>query len=170
MSERRTWSPAATPELENELTRIAWRVERWIDPGPAAVVAGAAVAAVTASMLMPWSARAAGWQVLAGQAGMGPLPRLFTLVTVAGLVVSVLALLTRFWPLAWAAATVTAIGSLAGLWALWARQTAAADADIGPGLVITVLGTCVLFGTWARIVVAARPRDAEQPPPDHRPA
>lgn len=164
MSERRTSGPVATAELEKELTRIAWRVERWIDPGPAAVVAGAAVAAVTASLLMPWSERAAGWQVLVGHVGMGPLPRLFTLVAVAGLVVSVLALLTRFWPFAWAAATVSAAGALCGLWALWARQTAAADADIGPGLVITVLGLCILFVTWARIVVAAHPRAAEAPP------
>lgn len=164
MSERRTSGPVATAELEKELTRIAWRVERWIDPGPSAVVAGAAVAAVTASLLMPWSDRFAGWQVLAGHAGMGPLPRLFTLVAVAGLVVSVLALLIRFWPLAWAAATISAVGALSGLWALWSQQTGAADADIGPGLVITVLGFCILFATWARIVVAAHPRAGETPP------
>lgn len=164
MSERRTSRTAAPRELEDELTRIAWRVERWIDPGPAAVVAGGTVAAITASMLMPWSAGAAGWQVLAGHVVLGPLPRLFTLVAAAGLVVSVLALLTRFWPLAWAAATCSGIGTVTGLWAVWARQTATPDADIGPGLVVTVLGICVLFATWARIVVAAGTHVPGAPP------
>ena len=158
MSERRAPTPVATDELENELSRIAWRVERWIDPGPSAVVAAGAVAAVAASLLMPWSERLAGWQVLVGHAGMGPLPRLFALVTVTGLIVSVTALLTRFWPLAWGAATVSAIGSVSGLWAVWSRQTAISDADIGPGLVVTVLGFCVLLVTWARILVACHPR------------
>ncbi|GAA1388897.1 hypothetical protein GCM10009613_26950 [Pseudonocardia kongjuensis] len=159
MSERRTSRTVAAPELSDELTRIAWRVERWIDPGPAAVVVGAALAAVSASLLMPWSVRADGWQILTGHVDMGPLPRLFTIVVVAGLIASALALFTRYWPLAWTAATACGIGALSGLWAVWSRQTAA-GADIGPGLVVTVLAISVLFVTWAWIVVAAGPRAA----------
>ncbi|WP_224390957.1 hypothetical protein [Pseudonocardia sp. ICBG1293] len=157
-------SPQATPELADELTRIAWRVDRWIDPGPASVVAGAGVAAVLAALFMPWSVRGAGWEVLAGRAVMGPLPWLFTVVAVVAVAVSVVALLTRFWPLVWTAATVTGIGSLAGLWAVWSRQTAVTGTDdIGPGLVVTVLGVLVLFGTWARTVVACGPRIPQRP-------
>ncbi|MBC3191142.1 hypothetical protein H7X46_08725 [Pseudonocardia sp. C8] len=163
MSERRPSGPVATAELEKELTRIAWRVERWIDPGPSAVVAGAASAAVAASLLMPWSDPFTGWQVLTGQAGLGPLPRLFALVTITGLVVSALALLTRFWPLAWAATTVSAAGTVTGLWAVWSRQTGTADADIGPGLVVAVIGFCVLLVTWVRILLTACPRDGAPP-------
>ncbi|MEJ8279960.1 hypothetical protein [Pseudonocardia spirodelae] len=151
-------SPQASPELAAELTRIAWRVDRWIDPGPGAVVAGAGVAAVLAALLMPWSGRATGWEILAGTVGLGPLPWLFTVAAVTGAVVSGVALLVRHWPLAWFAATVTGIGAVTGLWAVWARQTAVVGGDIGPGLVVTVLGVCVLFATWARIVVACGPR------------
>ncbi|ANY08501.1 Rv2732c family membrane protein [Pseudonocardia sp. HH130630-07] len=164
MSERPRPDSAATRELEHELTRIAWRVERWIDPGPAAVVAGAAVAAVTASLLMPWSGSTAGWQILTGHVVLGPLPRLFTVVALTGLVVSVLALLTRFWPLAWTAATCSAIGAVTGLWAVWAQQTSTPGAEIGPGLVVTVLAVCVLFATWARIVVTADTHVPGAPP------
>ncbi|OLL71519.1 putative CONSERVED TRANSMEMBRANE PROTEIN [Pseudonocardia sp. Ae168_Ps1] len=164
MSEQPAPHASTSPELEDELTRIAWRVERWIDPGPAAVVAGASVAAISASLLMPWSVHADGWQILAGHVVMGPLPRLFTVVAAVGLVVSVLALLTRFWPLAWTAATCTGVGALTGLWAVWARQTGSPEADIGPGLVVTVLGVCVLFATWARIVVAAGTHVPGAPP------
>ncbi|GAA1101294.1 hypothetical protein ACFU8R_27555 [Pseudonocardia alni] len=158
-------SPQASPELADELTRIAWRVDRWIDPGPASVVAGAGVAAVVAALLMPWSTRGAGWEVLVGRAAMGPLPWLFTVVAVVAVGASVLALLTRFWPLAWTAATVTGVGAVTGLWAVWSRQTAVAGTDdIGPGLIVTVLGVLVLFGTWARTVVACGPRAPHGPP------
>ncbi|MEQ3554274.1 hypothetical protein WIS52_27735 [Pseudonocardia nematodicida] len=152
-------------ELEQELTRIAWRVERWIDPGPAGVVVGAAVAAVAAAFAMPWWGRSSGLQVLTGDAPAGALPQVAVWVAVAALVVSGLALLARFWPLACAAALVCAAGPVTGLWAVWSARTGTvAGADVGPGLVVAVLVAGVLTATWVWIVVSAGPRVPGTPP------
>ncbi|MFP5071160.1 hypothetical protein ACLFMI_16035 [Pseudonocardia nantongensis] len=151
MSERRT--PEASSELRAELSRIAWRVDRWIDLGPAAVVAGGATAAAAAALLMPWTDGAAGWRVLAGYVVAGPLPWLFALVTGLGVVVSGLALVVRFWPLAWAAGALCGIATIAGLWAIWSRRSGLPVDDVGPGLVIDVLAVLVLAVTWCRIAL-----------------
>lgn len=153
MSERRP--PDPSPELRAELSRIAWRVERWIDLGPAAVLAGGATAAAAAALLMPWTDGAAGWRVLTGDAVAGPLPWLFALVAGLGLTVSGLALLVRFWPLAWAAGALCGVAAVTGLWAIWSRRSGLPVDDVGPGLVIDVLAVVVLTVTWARIALHA---------------
>lgn len=154
MTERRT--PEASPELRAELTRIAWRVDRWIELGPAAVVAGGATAAAGAALLMPWTDGAAGWRVLTGDVVAGPLPWLFAVVAGAGLLLSALALVVRFWPLAWAAGTSCGVAAVTGLWAIWSRRTALPVDDVGPGLVVDVLAVLVLAVTWARIALHAQ--------------
>lgn len=151
MSERR--APEIPPELRAELTRIAWRVDRWIELGPAAVVAGGATAAAGAAMLMPWTDGVAGWRVLAGDVPAGPLSRLFAVVAGCALLLSALALVARFWPLAWAAGASCGIGAVTGLWAIWARRATLPVDDVGPGLVIDVLAVLVLAVTWARIAL-----------------
>ncbi|MFP5020716.1 Rv2732c family membrane protein [Pseudonocardia phyllosphaerae] len=147
-------SLTAPPEMQRDLTRIAWRVDRWIDLGPAAVLAGGTTAAAAAAALMPWADRAAGWEVLLGTATPGPLPWLFALVAGVALVVSGVALLVRFWPLAWAAGAVCGVAAVTGLWAIWARRTGLPADDVGPGLVVEVLAVLVLTGTWARIALS----------------
>lgn len=151
MTERRT--PEASPELRAELTRIAWRVERWIELGPAGVVAGGATAAAGAALLMPWTDETAGWQVLSGETGAGPLPLLFAIVAGFGLLLSALALVVRFWPLAWAAGTLCGLAAVTGLWAIWSRRTVLPVDDVGPGLVVAVLAVLVLTVTWTRIAL-----------------
>lgn len=149
MTERPT--PEASAELRTELSRIAWRVDRWIDHGPAAVVGGGATAAAAAALLMPWTAGAPGWRVLAGDVAAGPLPRLFVLAATLGAVLSALALLVRFWPLAWASGALCGAAAVTGLWAIWSLRTAVPAADVDPGLVVEVLAVLVLAATWARI-------------------
>ena len=98
--------PEELAALDKELAGVTRQVEYRIDPTPrAALVVAVAMLALLGGLLLPWTGSALGWQVLAGLAPIGPLPRLFTFTSLGfGLVVSALALGTRWWGLAWLAA------------------------------------------------------------------
>ena len=91
-----------------------------------------------------------------GQATYGPLPRLFTFTLLGfGVAGSVLALFTRWWPLAWVCAIGCGISTVNGIWAIWSRQIGADVGLPGPqiGMVLGVLGVLVLTFTWAGIAL-----------------
>lgn len=156
-------SPQDRPEvreqvaaLEAELGGVARRVESRIDPGGRAMVVSVAVLAVVAGLLLPWVGPTSGWQVLMGDGGYGLLPRLFSITAIAfGVLVSVLALSTRIWVLAWLAAVGCGIAAINGVWAIWSRQSVAFDDAPGPGsgLVLAGVGVIVLCFVWAGVAL-----------------
>jgi hypothetical protein len=146
--------PDELAALDEELTRPARRSERRIDPGPSALVVAVAMLVLIGGLVLPWTGSVQGWQVLAGVVSLGLLPPLFAFTSLGfGLVVSALALATRWWGLAWLAAVGCGFSVVTGLWALWSRQVAvpAGATGPGPGLVLAVLAVVVLAVSWVRI-------------------
>jgi hypothetical protein len=75
------------------------------------------------------------------------------LALVFGVGFSMLALLTRRWALAWVALAGSAVASVAGLLAIWSRQTVAAGhPGPGVGLVVAWIAIILLTFHWARVV------------------
>ncbi|MEU6697509.1 hypothetical protein [Pseudonocardia sp. NPDC046786] len=137
-----------SPQTRAEIDGVGRAAMRRIDPGTRAMVVAVGVVAAVASLLLPWVAGAPGWQILAADAG-GPFPTFFSYtMTTFAIVVSVAALLTRLWVLAWLAAFGCGITSVTGLWAIWSLQTGAAPGP-GIGLVLGVLAVVVLTFVWA---------------------
>ena len=149
--------PEELVALDKELAGVTRRVERRTDPSPAAaLVVAIAMLALLGGLLLPWSGPALGWQVLAGVASIGPLPRLFTFTSLGfGLVISALALGTRWWGLAWLAAFGCGFSVVHGVWAIWSRQTGVPTGGAGPGigLLLAVVAMLVLAVSWVRIAV-----------------
>jgi hypothetical protein len=118
------------------------------------LVLAVAVLLLVGALMLPWTGGVPGWQVLAGVANLGALPRLFTFTSIGfGLLGSAVALATRLW----AASFVCAVGSgfsvVNGVWAIWSRQVNVPQGGSGPGigLVVAVLAMVVLAGCWVRI-------------------
>jgi hypothetical protein len=146
-------SPDDLGSIEAELAEAQRRVLRRVDPGVAALPIAVAVLLVIVSLMLPWTGGVPGWQVLAGTANFGALPRLFTLTCVGfGVLGSAVALATR----QWAAAFVCAVGSgfsvVNGVWAIWSRQVNVPHGGTGPGvgLVLALVAMVVLTGGWVR--------------------
>lgn len=153
-------SPSEVPdelrELDAELAGLPQRIERRFDPGSRAVVIAVGVLVLVGSVLLPWVGGNPGWQVFAGQADYGPLPRLFTYTLLAfGVLGSALALLTRRWVLAWVCAIGCGISTVTGFWAIWSRQIGADTGLTGPqfGLILGAIGVLVLTFTWAGVAL-----------------
>jgi hypothetical protein len=85
--------------LDAELNRRGRRIERQIDPGPTALGVAIAILVLIVALILPWTGATHGWQVFAGlEPRLGVLPRLFAFTSLGfGLVVSALALATRWW-------------------------------------------------------------------------
>jgi hypothetical protein len=153
MNERKV--PEELAALDAELTGIGRRVQRQIDPGPAALGVSIAILVLIVALILPWTGPVRGWEVLAGiEPRLGVLPRLFTFTSLGfGLVVSTLALATRWWALAWLAAVGCGMSVVTGLWAIWSRQVAVPVGGSGPGvgLVLALLAVITLAICWARI-------------------
>ena len=148
--------PEELRELDAELAGLPKQIERRFEPGMRAVVVAAGVMVLVAAVLLPWIAGNPGWQIAAGEAAYGPLPRLFTFTLLGfGVAGSVLALFTRWWPLAWVCALGCGIATVNGVWAIWSRQVGADTGLPGPqiGLVLGVLGVLVLTFTWTGIAL-----------------
>ena len=149
--------PEELAALDKELAGVTRRVERRTDPSPAAaLVVAIAMLTLLGGLLLPWSGPALGWQVLAGVASIGPLPRLFTFTSLGfGLVISALALGTRWWGLAWLAAFGCGFSVVHGIWAIWSRQTGVPTGGAGPGigLLLAVVAMLVLAVSWVRIAL-----------------
>jgi hypothetical protein len=135
------------------------RVASEIDPGGRGLVVAICVFVLLASFLAPHTGAVRGWDVLFAANGadeaLVSLPsRLFMwLALLFGVGFSMLALLLRRWAVAWVALAGSAVGSVAGLLAVWSRQTVAAGHP-GPGfgLILAWITLIVLTFHWARLV------------------
>lgn len=145
--------------LRTEIDAAERRVAREIDPGSRALVVSALVFLLLGSFVLPHTGTVRGWDVLfnthgaAGAAVSLPSRAFGWLALVFGVGVSMLALLTRRWALAWVALLGSAVACAAGLLAIWSRQTVAAGHP-GPGwgLVVAWITVIVLTFHWTRVV------------------
>lgn len=148
-------SPTGEGRFPSELADVEREFARKIDPGSRALVIAGVMLVLVVCSLLPWIGDATGWQVLLGRTApalqVDLLPWLFSLnSTIAGILVSALALTTRIWAVSWVAAMACSLVSIEGLIAIWARQTVP---QAGPsiGLVLAVICMFVLASQWLRI-------------------
>jgi hypothetical protein len=147
-----TNDPDGIAMLRAQIDAVERSALRRVDLGVRAVVIAGAIMVLLLAMTLPWVGNASGWDVLSGTANpvdrVGLFPRMFgSVALVLGVGLSMLALLTRRWGLAWASALGCAYCALDGVWAIWSRQTGH-GAGPGIGLVLTVLAMAVLAGQW----------------------
>jgi len=145
--------------LRAEIEAAERRIAREIDPGPRGFVVAILIFVLLGSFILPHTGGVRGWDVLFGTHGAGAaalaLPsRVFTwLALVFGVGFSMLALMTRRWAVAWVALAGTSIASVAGLLAIWTRQTVAAGhPGPGVGLIVAWITIILLTFHWARVV------------------
>jgi hypothetical protein len=145
--------------LRTEIEAAERRVAREIDPGPRALVVAILVFVLLGSFILPHTGDVRGWDVLfsshgAGAAAVALPSRVFAWVAlVFGVGISMLALMTRRWALAWLALAGSAIASAAGLLAIWSRQTVSAGhPGPGVGLIVAWITVMLLTFHWARVV------------------
>jgi hypothetical protein len=141
--------------LRDEIDSVERAALRTVDPGARAVVIAGAVMLLLVAALLPWIGGSSGFDVLRGTTDpaldVGVLPRLFAAMALAfGVVLSVLALLSRRWGLVWASALGCAYCVVDGVWAIWARQTTDGPGP-GVGMVLAVLAVLVLASQWLRL-------------------
>lgn len=142
--------------LEAEFADVARRVERRTEPGSTASGVAVGILMLLASLTLPWTGTIAGWEVLIGSASLGVLPPLFAFTAFGfGVLGSVLALVTRWWGLAWMCAVGCGFSVLDGVWAIWSRQITVPHGGTGAGfgLVLAEFGVIVLAFCWIRIAL-----------------
>ena len=149
----------AIDALRTEIEAAERRVAREIEPGPRALVVAILVFVLLGSFILPHTGDVRGWDVLfsshgAGAAAVALPSRVFAWVAlVFGVGISMLALMTRRWALAWLALAGSAIASGAGLLAIWSRQTVSAGhPGPGVGLIVAWITVMLLTFHWARVV------------------
>jgi hypothetical protein len=152
-------SPGEFDAFRDDIDAAERRIAREIEPGTRALVVAILVFVLIGSFILPHTGHVRGWDVLfAGNgstAAAVALPsRVFTwLALVFGVGFSTLALLTRRWALAWVALAGSGVASVAGLLAVWSRQTVAAGhPGPGVGLVVGWITIILLTFHWARVV------------------
>jgi signal transduction histidine kinase len=146
-------------EFRDDIEAAERRIAGEIEPGARALVVAILVFVLIGSFILPHTGHVRGWDVLFATRGSGAaaiaLPsRVFGwLALVFGVGFSMLALLTRRWALAWVALAGSAVASVAGLLAVWSRQTVASGHP-GPGIGLIVAWITVVLLTfhWARVV------------------
>jgi hypothetical protein len=140
--------------LRKQVDRVERDAARTFELGGRAMVIAVAVFVLIVGWVLPWMAGATGYEVLLG---IGPgavgkasmVPRLFAATSLAfGVLVSALALTTRRWVFAWAAALGGWFASVDGMLAIWSRQSS--HADLGIGLVIALVAMVVIASQWFR--------------------
>ncbi|MBD0861361.1 hypothetical protein IA539_09055 [Gordonia sp. zg691] len=150
-------------EYERDLRKAERRVAGEIDPGARAVVVAVAVLLAMVSMVLPHTGSATGLEVLtfapdAAAERVTIVSKIFVyLLTIFGIVVSMLALLTRRWLLAWIALCGCAIACVAGMLAWWSRNTPGVGgveppSGVGIGLILAWISVFVLTFHWSRVV------------------
>ncbi|WAL49874.1 hypothetical protein [Rhodococcus pyridinivorans] len=162
-------APEPAPRSEDPVVRRAAlaAAERHaaalIDPGGRAVVVAVGVLVLSASLALPHAGAANGWQMLfaapSAAAETITLPsRIFlTLAAACGIGISILALVTRRWVLAWIAAAGCTLASAFGALAVWSRQTldpVLNGSGPGAGLFLGWATVAVLAFHWIRVVWA----------------
>jgi hypothetical protein len=148
------------PDLEAAERRVAGE----IDPGVRALVVAVLVVLLAASLALPHAGAARGVDVLqfdhkAVAEGIRLPSRVFVwFASVFGVLLSMLALVTRRWALAWASVAGTAIASVFGVLSIWTRQTrgalgpATTGSGPGVGLILGTLLCAALTFHWVRVV------------------
>ncbi len=147
-------SPDDIAALEAELAEAERSVVRRVDPGSTALPVAIGVLLVLVSLMLPWTGGVAGWEILAGVANLGLLPRLFTCTAVLfGVLGSAVALAGRYWAAAWTCAVGCGFSVVNGVWAIWSRQVNVPHGGSGPGigLVLAVFAMVVLTACWVRV-------------------
>jgi hypothetical protein len=147
-------SPDDLAAMEAELAEAERSVVRRVDPGSTALPVAVGVLMVLVSLMLPWSGDTAGWEILAGVANLGPLPRLFTITALLfGVLGSAVALAGRRWAAAWTCAVGSGFSVVNGVWAIWSRQVNVPQGGTGPGigLVLAVVAMVVLAASWVKI-------------------
>jgi hypothetical protein len=147
-------SPDDLAALEAELAEAERSVVRRVDPGSTAMPVAVAVLGVLIALMLPWTGDVAGWEILAGTANLGLLPRLFTVTAVLlGVLGSAVALAGRHWAAAWTCAVGCGFSVVNGVWAIWSRQVNVPQGGTGPGigLVLAVVAMVVLAASWVKI-------------------
>ena len=149
----------AIDALRTEIEAAERRVAREIEPGPRALVVAILVFVLLGSFILPHTGDVRGWDVLfsshgAGAAAVALPSRVFAwMALVFGVGISMLALMTRRWALAWLALAGSAIACGAGLLAIWSRQTVSAGhPGPGVGLIVAWITVMLLTFHWARVV------------------
>nr|WP_314144023.1 hypothetical protein [uncultured Rhodococcus sp.] len=144
-----------------ELGRTERAVMTELDPGARAMVVAGLVLVLLVTFALPHTGAASGFDVLTGSdaavAESIALPsRVFVvLVLTFGVVMSVLALVTRIWALAWAALAGCAVSSVYGMLSIWTRQTVPDNlqgAGPGIGLIIAWIAVIALTFHWLKAV------------------
>nr|WP_296770286.1 hypothetical protein [Rhodococcus sp. (in: high G+C Gram-positive bacteria)] len=137
------------------------RIDAEIDPGIRAVVVAVLVMLLLLTLALPHTGSVNGFDVLSGNgealADSVALPsRIFVwFVVVFGVIMSVLALVTRVWALAWIALVGSAIATVFGMLSIWSRQTLPADSTAsgpGIGLIIGWVLVAALTFHWLKAV------------------
>jgi hypothetical protein len=155
-----TDDPDGIAELRAEIDAVERSALRHVDPGARAAVIAGAITVLLLAITLPWVGDASGWDVLRGtadpRAQVGLLPRLFGAVALGfGVVLSVLALVTRRWGLVWASALGCTYCALDGVWAIWSRQTVDGPGP-GIGMVLAVVAVLVLAAQWLWLALSRR--------------
>jgi len=152
-------------EYEKDLRKAEKKVAGEIDPGARAMVVAVCVLLAMVSLVMPHAGVASGLDALTGtakasQARISLPSEIFVyLVVIFGIGFSALALLTRRWVVAWIALCGCAVASVAGMLAIWTRNTIGVGGieppgGAGAGLILGWLVMIVLTFHWARVVWA----------------
>ncbi|MFT4088927.1 MAG: hypothetical protein QM658_17570 [Gordonia sp. (in: high G+C Gram-positive bacteria)] len=150
---------------EKDLRKAERKVAGEIDPGARAVVVAVCVLLAMLSLVIPHAGAANGLDVLTMSAKAHserialPSQIFVYFVLIFGIGFSALALLTRRWVIAWIALCGCAVGSVAGMLAIWTRNTVgvggvAPPSGSGPGLILGWFVMIVLVFHWSRVVWA----------------
>ena len=153
--------------FEDDLRKAEQKVAGEIDPGARAVVVAVCVLVALVSVVLPHAGDANGLDVLTMSSDTGAeqiaLPsKIFVyMLVIFGVGFSMLALVTRRWVLAWIALCGCAVTSVAGILAIWTRNTVGVDSldmtrpsGAGIGLILGCITMIVLTFHWARVVWA----------------
>ncbi|GAC53412.1 Rv2732c family membrane protein [Gordonia amicalis] len=160
-----TMSEDPFKEYESDLRKAERRVAGEIDPGARAVVVAVAVLLAMVSLVLPHTGSVTGLEVLsltpeAAAERVTIVSKIFVyLVAIFGIAMSMLALLTRRWVLAWIALCGCAIACVAGMLAWWSRNTPGVGgveppSGVGIGLILGWIAVFVLTFHWSRVVWA----------------
>lgn len=152
---------AASATSVEDAERAERRIAAEINPGARAMAVAGAVVLLLLSFSLPHTGVANGWDVLvsgddAGIEAIALPSRIFVTLAVAfGAVMSMLALVTRRWAVAWIALAGCALASVFGMLAVWSRQTLAPNLDVGgvgPGLLLGWFMVVFLTFHWLKVV------------------
>ncbi|GAA4740674.1 hypothetical protein [Gordonia alkaliphila] len=165
MSDQPSRDREALRAYEKDLSKAERKVAGEIDPGARGMVVAVCVLLAMVSLLLMHAGSASGLEVLTN----GPdatteriaLPsQVFVwLLAVFGIAISMLALATRRWVLAWIALCGCAVASVAGMFAIWTRNTTGVGgleppSGAGAGLLLGWAVVIVLTFHWSRVVWA----------------